>query len=64
MPGPKVARDLKFQGNKFSMAVNRANLMAMEQIARDLEKSSGVRLTRTQVLQHLISFYNSRKDPS
>jgi hypothetical protein len=46
------------------MAVNRANLMAMEQIARDLEKSSGVRLTRTQVLQHLISFYNSRKDPS
>lgn len=59
----RAARDLKMNatGRNTSMSVTLDVLKQMEAIGDDLEKRLGIKFTRTQVLQHLISIY--RKDP-
>jgi hypothetical protein len=57
----KMARDLKTKADgHYTMSVSIESMVALEKIARDLEKSLGVRMTRAQVLVHVISAYNGR----
>jgi len=56
------AKDLKTQGrNRYSMSVTTESMVALEKIALNLEKTLGVRLTRAQVLDLLITTYQANQ---
>lgn len=57
-----AAKDLKTQGrNRYSMSVTTDSMAALEKIALDLEKTLGVRMTRAQVLYHIINVYQANQ---